>query len=237
MSEEIIDTKPGTTPVKRRILFELFVLTAVCGLASGGLYYWRTNFLDLNSLEHNLFRAARMTILYLIIPLLYFIKLRKFRWADLGFSKRYLFYSIFFGIIVYSLALVAFIFSIGHPEFDKYFLWSRYMDPGEFIITMALIAWMAALTDIWTRGMVLMPVIKLHGIPLAILAQNIVWFTSHIYELEFLRGAMTLVNAVILTVALGLLGDLVAIKTKNIIGLCTGHIFLNLVFFSYVRII
>jgi hypothetical protein len=81
----------------------------------------------------------------------------------------------------------------------------------------------------------MMPILKLKGIPLAILAQNIVWFGAHAYEIEFLIGSLTLAGAVALTLALGLLGDLVAIKTRNILGLSIGHIVLNLAFFGFVR--
>jgi hypothetical protein len=131
--------------------------------------------------------------------------------------------------------LAVFFASIGNPEFDKYFLWGQLMPLSEFMTTMALIAWMAALTDIWTRGMVMMPILKFHGVPLAVFVQNLVWFSSHIYEIQFLAGSLTLIGAVALTLTLGLLGDFAAIKTKNILGLSIGHIVLNIAFFGFVR--
>ena len=221
----------------KRLLLEVFLLTLACGLLSGGLYFYRTNFLELSSFEDNLFRAVRMTVIYLAIPLTFFLKFRRFDPVDLGITKKNLILSVLLGTGVFSIALVIFLSLIGVPEFDRYFMWSQEMENGEFAITMILIAWMAALTDIWTRGMVLMPVMKLHGVYLALLTQNVVWLAAHLYELEFLRGSMTLLGAVGLTITLGILGDLVVIRTKNVIGPAVGHIMLNLVFFSYIRII
>ena len=178
-----------------------------------------------------------MTIFYFIIPLFWLIKIRKMRLPDLGILKINLIRSTVLGLGVYAIALVVFLLLLGNPEFDRYFVWSRDMPAREFVLTIAVIAWMAALTDIWTRGMILMPVLKLKGLYLAILTQNIFWLASHIYELSYLAPSMTLAGALALTITLGVLGDLVAIKTKNIVGLSIGHIFLNLAFFSYVRII
>jgi hypothetical protein len=201
----------------RKLFIEIILLAAICGLISGTLYYYRTEYLELSSIQHNIFRAVRMTILYLIIPIFWLIKVRKMCFADMGIAKKDILRSTILGIGVYAIALAVFIILMGNPEFDRYFLWSSDMPAGEFALTMGAIAWMAALTDIWTRGMILMPVFKLKGLYLAILTQNIFWLASHIYELSFLAPSMTLAGALALTLSLGILGDIVAIKTKNII--------------------
>jgi hypothetical protein len=191
--------------------------------------------MELSPVWDSAFRAVRMTVLYLVVPLLWLVKIRNFSFTDLGITTKNFLVATVLGIGVYFIALTIFLMSIGNPEFDRYFLWGNEMSAGEFAAIMALVAWMAALTDIWTRGMVMMPILKLKGIPLAILAQNVVWFAAHAYEIEFLIGSLTLAGAVTLTLALGILGDLVAIKTRNIIGLSIGHIILNLAFFGFVR--
>jgi hypothetical protein len=236
---ELESDKQNQKTVKEpnRLLIEILILTVICAVISGSIYYYRTNFLELTSLENNVFRAVRMTLVYLFIPLFWLVKIRGFKFQDLGFSTKNLLFSIVLGLAVYSIALAVFLILLGNPEFDRYFKWGSDLPAAEFAATMALIAWMAAVTDIWTRGMIMMPVLKFHGILMAVFLQNLVWFTAHVYEIEFLRGSLTLAGAVALTLALGILGDFAAIRTKNIIGLSVGHIFLNLAFFGYVRIV
>jgi hypothetical protein len=168
-----------------------------------------------------------MTIIYLIIPYLWLVRIRGFELKDLGITRDNLLHSILLGLGVYSIALVVFIVYLGGAGHDR--------SLGEFLAITAMIAWMAALTDIWTRGMILMPVLKVRDVYTAVIVQNIFWFSAHIYEIEFLTADLTLTGAVLLTLSLGLLGDLAAIKTKNILGLCAGHVALNLIFLSYIQ--
>lgn len=235
-TNDIVNIDAMSDIEKRKLLFEVIILTVICGLASGMIYYYRTNYLELSSFGHNAFRMVRMTLIYLVIPAIWLVYIRKFKFHQLGFTKSNLIQSSVLGLAVYSIALIVFFLAVGNPEFDRYFLWSQDMPALEFAGTIALIAWMAALTDIWTRGMVMMPILHLHGIYFAILAQNLVWFAAHLYEIEFLMGSLTIAGAVALTLTLGILGDLAAIRTRNIIGLSIGHIALNVLFFGFVRI-
>ncbi|UCH87976.1 MAG: hypothetical protein JSV49_06820 [Thermoplasmata archaeon] len=221
--------------VQNRLFYEIIILAVICGILSGTIYYYRTQYMELSSMGNVIFRAVRMTIVYFIIPMFWLVKVRKFKLEDLGLTSRNMLMSLILGIGVYAIALAVFLMALGIPEFDKYYHWGHSMPLSEFMAKMALIAWMATLTDIWTRGMVLMPVLKLRGIFLAVLLQNLVWFAAHMYEIDLLADSITLAGAVMLTLTLGILGDLVAIKTKNIIGLCVGHIALNICFFSYIR--
>jgi hypothetical protein len=187
-------TEPSDQPVdnkSNRLFYEILILTALCGLISGSIYYYRTEYMELSPVWDSAFRAVRMTVLYLVVPLLWLVKIRNFSFTDLGITTKNFLVATVLGIGVYAIALTIFLMSIGNPEFDRYFLWGNDMTAGEFAAIMALVAWMAALTDIWTRGMVMMPILKLKGIPLAILAQNVVWFAAHAYEIEFLIGSLS----------------------------------------------
>ena len=87
---------------------------------------------------------------------------------------------------------------------------------------------MASITDYWTRGFILFELARKTNNTNAIFWQNIIWFVIHIYEIELLIPFIGLFNSILLTLILGIGGDIVALKTKSIFGLMLGHIFLNL---------
>ena len=62
----------------------------------------------------------------------------------------------------------------------------------------------------------------------AIIGQNFTWFMLHVYEIELLNSYIGYTGAILLTLTLGILGDMIALKTKSIIGLMLGHVILNL---------
>jgi hypothetical protein len=176
-----------------------------------------------------------MTCVYVLLPFgwAYFIK--KIPLKDFGIKKQKLIPSIIFGLGIYSIALIAFLVSLGNPEFDQYFRWGMKYSITEWLFTLALVSWMAFVTDLWTRGFVLMLLSKYQSPWFGIFAQNITWLIVHIYEIVLLGPSMSILGALALTITLGVLGDVVALKTKNIIGLGIGHIYLNVAFFGYVR--
>jgi hypothetical protein len=216
---------------------QVIVLTIISAALAGAFYFYRTNYLELTNLEDNIFRALRMTCIYVILPFGWAWVVMKLRWADFGISKKHLTYSVIFGIGVYSIALVTFILSLGNPDFDSAFRWGANYSLSDWILTLALVSWMAFVTDLWTRGFVLMLLTKYQSPMFGIIGQNITWLVIHIYEIALLGPSMGIVGALGLTLALGVLGDIVALKTKNVIGLGVGHIFLNITFLSYIRMI
>lgn len=206
----------------------LVVLTAIASglsyLIQDQLYTSHTN--DINSYSgysYDTVRAMRM-ILFYVLPSLLFVK----RWGGsidntgVLLSKNYRMTSVLLGIGVYSVAIGVFlhyeIFYGGWVGLDSKVLWIRFL----------LVAVMASITDFWTRGFILFELSRKFGDKLAIIAQNITWFTIHIYEVELLAPYIGIPLGVALTLFLGFGGDLVALKTKSIVGLMLGHILLNL---------
>ena len=216
---------------------QIIFLTIISSALAGAFYFYRTNYLDLTYLEDNLFRALRMTCVYVILPFGWAWVFMKQRWVNFGIIKKNLIWSVIFGIGVYSIALVVFILSLGNPDFDSAFRWGADYSLSDWILTLALVSWMAFVTDLWTRGFVLMLLTKYQSPMFGIIGQNITWLVVHIYEIILLGLSMGIIGALGLTLTLGILGDVVALKTKNIIGLGIGHIFLNITFLSYVRMI
>lgn len=214
---------------------QIIILTIISAALAGIFYYFRTTFLDLNPVQDNLFRAIRMTCVFVILPFGWALWFKKESLSEMGFTKKKLLPSIFFGLAVYSIALVAFYLSLGNPDFDQYFRWGSEYSINDWLLIMALVSWMAFVTDLWTRGFILMLLAKYQSSWFGILVQNIIWVSIHLYEVAILGPSMSIIGALCLTIVLGVLGDVVALRTKNIIGLGIGHIYLNLVFFSYIR--
>ena len=219
----------------KRITWQIILLIIISVSLAGIFYYYRTTLLALSPLEDNLFRAVRMTCVYVLLPFGWAILIKKQRLTDLGISRNRLLVSIVLGLCIYSIALLAFLLSLGNPEFDRQFRWGAEYSMTNWLLIMALVSWMAFVTDLWTRGFVLMLLTKYESPLFGILIQNITWLAIHLYEVALLTPAMGFTGALALTVTLGLLGDIAVLKTKNIIGLGVGHIFLNIAFFGYIR--
>jgi hypothetical protein len=216
---------------------QVILITMISSILAGAFYFIRVNYLQLSTLEHNLFRAIRMTLVYVLLPIGWAIVIKKFNWRDLGITKKSIITSTILGLGVYSIALLAFLITLGNPDFDNHFRWGMDFSIAEWLLIMSLVCWMAFVTDLFTRGFVLMLLAKFQTPWFAILVQNLVWLGVHVYEILILVPSMTIAGAIVLTITLGVLGDIVALKTKNIIGLGVGHMFLNVAFFSYVRIL
>lgn len=215
--------------------WQIIGIVVISAALAGIFYYYRTTYLSLTPIQHNIFRTVRMTCVYVLLPFgwAYFIKRQ--RAVDFGITTKKLLPSIILGLAIYSIALLAFLISLGNPEFDRHFRWGAEYSLSEWLLTMALVSWMAFVTDLWTRGFVLMLLAKYQSPWFGIFAQNITWLVVHLYEIAILAPSMSVAGALALTLTLGILGDIVALKTRNIIGLGIGHIFLNIAFFGYVR--
>ena len=87
---------------------------------------------------------------------------------------------------------------------------------------------MAMVTDLWTRGFVLLQAAQKWGEMPAIILQNVLWILLHLYELELLAPSMGWAIAILLALTLGFLGDIIALKEKSVVGLMTGHAILNI---------
>lgn len=172
---------------------------------------------------YDLFRMIRMITFY-VLPTIWFVKRYQGTWKDLGIlpSKTYPVTSFIGGSLVYTIAIIVFL------RYEIFFTGWNTTPWVITIIKFSFIAVMASITDFWTRGFILFEISKRYNDQYAIFWQNVVWFTIHIYEFELLMPYIGLFYAIILTLILGILGDLIALKTKSITGLMFGHIILNL---------
>lgn len=100
------------------------------------------------------------------------------------------------------------------------------------LLSMSMIA---AGTDLTTRGFILLGLARYSPLIFAIIVQNALWYLGHITEITQLTGCLTLWGAIGLTLTLGILGDIVALKTRNILGLAIAHILLNISMMVFIR--
>lgn len=179
---------------------------------------------DPHAVKFNFIRLLRMISCY-VIPVVIFTRITDQSLTDLGLQlqSRKNVVGLFLGIFIYVIASIIFV---------KYgifvHLW-RYTPWFELWLNLISIGLMAAITDFWTRGFILFQLSKKYGDLVAIIGQNVVWFSIHVYEIFILVPYIGLLGANLLTLFLGISGDLVALKSNNIWGLMMGHILLNLV--------
>ena len=219
----------------REVLIQILVAIALSALASGIFYYTREYYLSITGLRSAIFRAIRMTLVYIVLPFWWAMRKLGTRWEDFGITLKNLGPSLFYGGLVYMIALVVFILQLNNPVF--YRTWAagyERMPLPELVVTGLLFSWMAAITDLWTRGFILMQITKYSTATWGVVIQNGTWMIVHLYEIALLAPTLTLPGAILLTVVLGTTGDVVALKTKNIAGLAFGHVILNIGFITYV---
>lgn len=220
---------------KDKIVLQIIIFASLSAIISGALYLYREWYLELNSIESAIYRVSRMFLIYIFFPFIWVIYWKKETLKDMGITKKNLLISTILGIAVYSIALAVFIFSIGNPSFNENFVSGiKETNINELIFITILVSIMAMITDLWTRGFILMLLAKHSSVYFAILTQNITWFLIHIYEIDLLKDAITLQGAIALTLTLGIFGDIVSLKIKNVIGVGIGHIWLNAVFTAYI---
>ena len=84
-----------------------------------------------------------MTLVYVAIPFGWAILIKKLSLKEFGIRKEKLLLSIILGCGVYSIALIAFLVSLGNPEFDRYFRWGAEYSASDWMLTFILVSWMA----------------------------------------------------------------------------------------------
>ena len=173
------------------------------------------------------------TVCVIIIPYIWAIKRLNFSLQDLGISTINLVPSIILGCALYTLALAAFIHCSADPLISNHAIGKlEITDASIMLLAMAIVA---AGTDIATRGFVLFTLARFTNLPIAIVMQNITWFAGHTGEINLLENCLGLWTAIGLTLTLGILGDVIALKTRNIVGLSIAHVLLNVVLVIYIR--
>lgn len=206
-----------------------FVLLVIISASLSGLAYFLQFYVfpsvpfESWGMYSRLIRTIRMTLIY-VLPVIWFVRRHNGSWRDLGItlpaSNKIL--SIFGGIGVYLIAVVVFL------KYRIFFGGWNYPPWYTVWINLALIGIMASITDFWTRGFILLELSRRYNKTVAIIGQNLTWFMLHIYEIELLNSYIGYTGAILLTLTLGILGDMIALKTKSIIGLMLGHVILNL---------
>ena len=167
------------------------------------------------------------------IPCYWAVKRLGLSLSDLGINTTNLGKSFFLSCALYSLALAAFIYCSDDPMISEHAL--RKISGWEAIGLTSAMGLVAAGTDIATRGFILLSLARYTNVGFAIVVQNLTWYLGHIHEINMLTNGLGYINALMLTLILGLVGDAIALKTRNIVGLALAHILLNIILSIYIR--
>lgn len=178
--------------------------------------------------------AVLQTVCIIVIPYIWAIKRLNFSLAELGISTNNLIQSIFLGCMLYSLALAAFLYCSSDPFVSGHAI-GKTGDTADTLILLLAMSIGAASTDITTRGFILFTLERYTTLPIAIFMQNAAWFAGHLEEIDLLTNCLGFWGAAGLTLTLGILGDVIALKTRNIVGLSIAHVLLNVVLTFYIR--
>jgi len=177
--------------------------------------------------------AVFQTLTTIVIPCVWAINRLGVSLADFGLNTRKLGQNLFYGCLLYSLALAAFIHCSADPMIANHAV--RNADPLDAIGMASGMCLIAAGTDLATRGFILLTLARYTHVGFAIAIQNLTWYLGHIPEINMLTGCLGFMGAIGLTLTLGILGDVIALRTRNVVGLAMAHILLNVVLTAYIR--
>ena len=177
--------------------------------------------------------ALWQTIATIVLPCAWAMWRLGFSLADFGFGTQKLGRSLLLGCLLYSLALAAFIHCSADPLISNHAM--RTIPAREAVGLTASMSLIAAGTDLATRGFILFSLARYTPVSFAILAQNLTWYLGHTNEIGLLTGCLGYAGALGLTLTLGILGDVVALKTRNVLGLAFAHVLLNIILSLYIR--
>jgi len=153
--------------------------------------------------------------------------------ADLGISGRNIGVSTLLGCALYSLALVAFLHCSWGKMMSEHAVRSAPLGPAIFMCVCMSVT--AAGTDLLTRGFILLSLVRHGPVLFAIAVQNGIWYLGHTYEIHMLADCLGVGGATVLTLTLGIGGDMVVLRTRNVVGLCIAHVLLNVILTVYLR--
>lgn len=169
----------------------------------------------------------------IVIPCVWAVYRLGLKWGDLGLNTRNLGITLLLGCGLYTLALAAFIHCSADPLISKHAV--GQVPLGEAIQLTAVMGLIAATTDIATRGFLLLTLVRYSPVWFAVLIQNLTWYLGHIHEINLLTNCLGYMNALGLTLILGIVGDVIALKTRNVVGLAIAHVLLNVALLIYIR--
>lgn len=168
-----------------------------------------------------------------VLPYWWAMSRLKMRPADLGLTTHNLKTSAVFGCALYALALVAFLHCSQSSLMQNHAV--RHVDPIQAVALISTMSVIASGSDLFTRGFILLSLARYSHIGFAVLLQNLVWFVGHAEEIRLLADCLGVLAAVGLTLTLGIVGDVIVLKTRNVLGLVGAHILLNIVIGFYLR--
>ena len=175
------------------------------------------------------------TVCTIVMPYIWVMYRLGFTLADLGLSRVNLGRTTLLGCLLYSLGLAAFIYCS-----DSYMVANHALGTLPLPEAMGILAVMAigvAGTDLATRGFILLSMARYTHVSIAIIAQNLVWYLGHIHEIKLLTGCLGYSGALGLTLTLGIVGDVIALRTRNVLGLAFAHVILNVGMAIYIRLL
>lgn len=153
--------------------------------------------------------------------------------GELGVTRKNLLRTSLLGCLLYSLAFMVFVSCRDDPFIAQHAL--RNTNPDDAALLLIGMSTIAAGTDLTTRGFVLLGLARYSPVFFAITVQNVLWYLGHTSEIAQLSGCLTFWGAIGLTLTLGILGDIIALKTKNVLGLALAHILLNITMVIFIR--
>lgn len=153
--------------------------------------------------------------------------------SELGITRKNLLRTTLLGCLLYSLALMVFVSCSDDPLIAQHGL--RSANTEDAMVLLIGMSMIAAGTDLTTRGFILLGLARYSPLIFAVIVQNGLWYLGHISEINQLSGCLTFWGAIGLTLTLGILGDIVAIKTRNVLGLAIAHILLNITMMIFIR--
>lgn len=153
--------------------------------------------------------------------------------SELGLSTRNLGWSVLLGCGLYTLALVAFLHCSWGAMMQGHAVRTAPLPQGLFLcLCMSVIA---AGTDLLTRGFILLSLARHGPVLFAIAVQNGIWYLGHVHEIRLLTDCLGVAGATALTLTLGVGGDMVVLRTRNVVGLGVAHVLLNVILTLYLR--
>jgi membrane protease YdiL (CAAX protease family) len=173
------------------------------------------------------------TLWLVVVPYVWAARRLGLSVEDMGISSRNLGLSTILGCSLYLIALAAFIHCSGGGLMTNHIV--RKVGPGEASMLVLLMGIVAAGTDLTTRGFILLTLTKHGHVIFAIFMQNLIWFLGHIAEIKLLTDCLGVAMATVLTLTLGIVGDMIVLRTRNVVGLAIAHFMLNIVLVIYLR--
>jgi hypothetical protein len=152
---------------------------------------------------------------------------------SLGLTVRSLPKSTLLGCALYSITFTAFLLAANSPLLQSHPV--RHLPLPRTLELGFAMCMIAAGTDVATRGFILLSLVERTNVAFAVLMQNVFWLLGHTHEIKVLTSVFGTAGAVGLFVLIGVLGDSIVLKTRNVVGLAIGHILLNVAMITYLR--